>query len=275
MEDHSLPQAHASAPELAPPPAAPQRRFCPRCGTPWDPQWTDCPYCQRRAASAVMTAELAQEKDSIKAAIWLYGLLLAVSIVSICVALAIQEELGFVGDVVATICFAVIVLAFFLGCRRVVTGAFTTLGPKRWLIAAPLLAVGTFALATAAVKAMHLFLGMKELQYLPDFQHAGFGLGMATLLVAVAPAVSEETAFRGIIFGLLSRVLSRWETIFVTAGMFAILHLSIMSLPHLFILGVVLAWLRARTGSIYSGMILHFTHNLCCLLMEQAGGKIW
>ena len=58
------------------------------------------------------------------------------------------------------------------------------------------------------------------------------------------------------------------EAILVSAIMFAGLHLSPITFPHLIIMGSALAWLQVRTGSIYPGMVLHFCHNLWCCLAE-------
>ena len=79
----------------------------------------------------------------------------------------------------------------------------------------------------------------------------------------------EELAFRGFIQSSLMRVLGTYESVFVSALMFGILHLSIPSMPHLFLIGVVLGWLRVRTGSLYPGMLMHLTHNLLVVLAER------
>jgi membrane protease YdiL (CAAX protease family) len=51
--------------------------------------------------------------------------------------------------------------------------------------------------------------------------------------------------------------------------------MSIPSLPHLLILGVVLGWLRVKTGSLYPGMLLHFSHNFLVILSERTGSLPW
>jgi membrane protease YdiL (CAAX protease family) len=79
-------------------------------------------------------------------------------------------------------------------------------------------------------------------------------------------------AFRGIIQPTFLRVLGANETIVVTAMMFGILHLSVPSMPYLVLLGIVLGWLRQRTGSLYPCFVLHFCHNLLALLVEYWGG---
>lgn len=75
------------------------------------------------------------------------------------------------------------------------------------------------------------------------------------------PAVVEELAFRGVIQGALGRVLRMGEAVAVAALMFMILHLMPLSFPHLFLIGLAAGWLRARSGSLYPPMLLHFLHN--------------
>jgi membrane protease YdiL (CAAX protease family) len=87
-------------------------------------------------------------------------------------------------------------------------------------------------------------------------------------MVAVQPAIFEELAFRGVILAGVQHVLSPMESVVVSALMFMIIHLAVPSFPHLFVLGLALGWLRVHTGSLYPGMLLHFTHNLLCIVFE-------
>ena len=48
--------------------------------------------------------------------------------------------------------------------------------------------------------------------------------------------------------------------------LFGLAHGLILSLPVLAVFGGALAWIRARTGSIYPGMILHSLFNLFALV---------
>ena len=67
-------------------------------------------------------------------------------------------------------------------------------------------------------------------------------------------------------------MLGARQSLFVTALMFGILHLSFVSLPHLFVMGLALGWLRMRTGSLLPGMALHFCHNFFAVAQETNGG---
>ncbi|HYE31894.1 MAG TPA: CPBP family intramembrane glutamic endopeptidase [Methylomirabilota bacterium] len=142
-----------------------------------------------------------------------------------------------------------------------------------WLLAAMLLATPTYVAAHFTVEWL-VALGIQDVNYLLIFQEEGYGLGWAVLLVCVQPAIVEEVAFRGVVQGSLNGVLGSRQALWVSALMFAILHLSIPSLPHLLALGLVLGWFRNRTNSLVPGMFLHFTHNLLVILHE-AGEIPW
>jgi sodium transport system permease protein len=81
------------------------------------------------------------------------------------------------------------------------------------------------------------------------------------LLLALMPAVCEETSFRGLIFsGLLSN--SRpWKAILLTAFFFGVFHLSLHRFLPVFLIGIVATYLVWKSGSIFTGMLLHMLVN--------------
>jgi ABC-2 type transport system permease protein/sodium transport system permease protein len=87
-------------------------------------------------------------------------------------------------------------------------------------------------------------------------------------VMAVVPAVVEELSFRGYLFtALLGRGGRPWRAIFSSAALFSLFHLlvtdalAVERLPPSLLLGVVLAWLCYRSGSVVPGMVLHALHN--------------
>jgi ABC-2 type transport system permease protein/sodium transport system permease protein len=86
----------------------------------------------------------------------------------------------------------------------------------------------------------------------------------------LVPAVFEEFCFRGFLFGALRTTLSGWATVLVTAALFGVFHELLFPgrLLATMLLGVLLGWVRLRTGSVYPGMLLHALHN--CLLLTIA-----
>ncbi len=81
------------------------------------------------------------------------------------------------------------------------------------------------------------------------------------LLMAVVPAICEELAFRGFIFGGLVRNNSPVRAVLVTAFMFGISHGVLQQSISATFMGVFLGWVALRTGSVLPGILIHFGNN--------------
>ncbi len=85
---------------------------------------------------------------------------------------------------------------------------------------------------------------------------------IATLAGAVLVApFCEEIFFRGYLFGGLLRGMRVWQAVLVSALLFAVAHGDIGSFVLLFVIGIVLAVMRWRLGSIWPGMAVHALNN--------------
>jgi ABC-2 type transport system permease protein/sodium transport system permease protein len=91
----------------------------------------------------------------------------------------------------------------------------------------------------------------------------GLPIWLILLSLAVVPAVCEEFFFRGFLFAALRSAISGWQTIVATAILFGLFH-EVLG-PGRFVssacLGLVLGWVRLRTGSVLPCMLLHMLHN--------------
>jgi len=251
------------------PPVVHAIRFCGACGEPWQPDWTECPICAARRQRAVPPDTFMVEKRAIVSSIALYMALLAVSLITISYFLISKAQYSLTAEFVEVSAMVLIVTFWCLFGLSRLREPLRIVPPVKWFGIAALCAVPTFLIAHVTVSALERFIAEPAHQYMDPYRSAGFGFGLAVLMVCVQPAVFEELAFRGFIQGSLLHVLSAREAILVSAGMFAILHLSIPSIPHLFLIGAVLGWLRVRTGSLYPGMIMHFTHNFLVIAVEH------
>ena len=90
---------------------------------------------------------------------------------------------------------------------------------------------------------------------------------LVLITLALAPGVCEDFFFRGLLLGALRRVLSPTGTVVATALLFGLFHVIAGNvftperfLPSAF-LGLVLGWVRLRTGSVLPSMLLHAIHN--------------
>lgn len=94
------------------------------------------------------------------------------------------------------------------------------------------------------------------------------GFGASILVIAVAPAVLEETIFRGLLQGRLMALLGRFGGLFVTAAAFAIVHGQPAVLPIHLSLGLYLGWLRERADSLLPCILMHFLYNGTLVWLE-------
>ncbi|MCG8651302.1 MAG: ABC transporter permease subunit [Pirellulales bacterium] len=94
-------------------------------------------------------------------------------------------------------------------------------------------------------------------------------------LMALVPAICEELAFRGFIFGGLVREKGRLRAVVVTALMFGISHGVLQQSIAATIMGVLLGWVALRTGSVLPGILIHFTNNALSVSMERIASSRW
>jgi sodium transport system permease protein len=95
------------------------------------------------------------------------------------------------------------------------------------------------------------------------------------LLMALVPAVCEELAFRGFIFGGLVREKGKLRAVIVTALMFGISHGVLQQSIAASMMGLVLGWITLRTGSILPCILIHFTNNALSVSLDRIAGSSW
>jgi len=91
------------------------------------------------------------------------------------------------------------------------------------------------------------------------------GLLAQLFWIAIVPGLLEELLCRGALFTAAQTLAFGKGTIVITATVFAFLHglngLWLLELPHRFVLGLLLGWLRARSGSVWPCVTAHMLHN--------------
>jgi membrane protease YdiL (CAAX protease family) len=125
--------------------------------------------------------------------------------------------------------------------------------------------VGGLVLATL-VQLSELFLPVpKSLPIDTMFRSPMLAYVTSVFGVLVAP-LFEEVYFRGLMFPSVREGLGELASIFITAAAFALLHGSQLAfawaamLP-LFIVGIVLTWVRAQLKSVAASWTMHVTYN--------------
>ena len=103
-----------------------------------------------------------------------------------------------------------------------------------------------------------------------DSSRAGAFVAFFLVVTFVAPAV-EELTYRGL--GVF--LLQPWGSVLaivLTGSLFGAAHGLIVALPVLTVFGIVVAWLRVRTDSIFPGMALHAAFNGIALIAAVSTG---
>jgi membrane protease YdiL (CAAX protease family) len=162
-----------------------------------------------------------------------------------------------------------IILGVVLAIARGLAPA--TLGlvrPSSWARAAGRIATALVSIwVIGAVLNVFLEAG-KEQGLVPN----GWDSGRAAPFVAnfvvvagVAPVV-EELTYRGLGFAAVRDAFGNGAAVVVTALAFGLAHGLFVALPVLTIFGLILAWVRLTTGSIYPTIALHALFNGIALI---------
>jgi membrane protease YdiL (CAAX protease family) len=145
-----------------------------------------------------------------------------------------------------------------LGARR----AFALYRPASWRRAG-LIALGAFVAMWLAAGILDSIFNASEEQGLDPPRITADDVPpflVNVILIAVLVPIIEELLFRGVGYTLLEQ-FGTWAAIVLTAIMFALVHGFVEGIPVFFAIGVGLAFVRSRTGSIYPCMIMHGAFN--------------
>jgi len=138
-----------------------------------------------------------------------------------------------------------------------------------------LLSVAVVALGILINILYELLLGGAESQTSTEaLTESGLGMAYLVILAVIVAPIAEETFFRGFIFtGISKRWGYSWGVV-ISGALFAVAHVlnvalypsEAATLVPIFILGMLLAWLYKRTGSLWPCIFAHFAYNSLALL---------
>lgn len=87
------------------------------------------------------------------------------------------------------------------------------------------------------------------------------GMIMYVVQIAFIPALIEEFALRGVIMQPLRKYGDRFAIV-MSAIVFALMHGNMVQAPFAFIAGIAIGYFVIATGSIWTGVLIHFANNL-------------
>jgi len=164
--------------------------------------------------------------------------------------------------------YAMILAIVLFIARGLAPATLGLVRPASWAKAAGRVATALVSIwVIGAVLNVFLEAG-KEQGLVPD----GWDSGRAAPFVAnfvvvagVAPVV-EELTYRGLGFAAVRNAFGNGAAVVVTALAFGLAHGLFIALPVLTIFGLILAWVRLTTGSIYPTIALHALFNGIALI---------
>jgi sodium transport system permease protein len=103
---------------------------------------------------------------------------------------------------------------------------------------------------------------------------SGGSTWIIVLVMAFVPAVVEELTFRGFILSGLRHIGSRRQAIVISSIFFALSHgAAVQQAINAGLLGLLLGFLAVQSGSIFTGMAYHATHNAAALILPSLVGE--
>ena len=152
----------------------------------------------------------------------------------------------------------------FLGFRR------TSLWSAMWL---PLIAL-SIGLTTTGVYALLMEgLGIDVLVPDQNLEEIGGLEGLARAptfaIVGLIAPFGEEVFFRGFLLAALVPLIGGLRGAIVSSAIFSAAHLQVGTLFPIFVMGMLLAWLYLRTGSIWPSFAAHAAQNLLALIFLE------
>lgn len=94
-----------------------------------------------------------------------------------------------------------------------------------------------------------------------------FELILVVIVVAIVPAITEETMFRGFIQRSFELKLKKYIAAIVTALFFSLYHFNPYGILPLFILGSFFGFAAYKSKSLLIPMLLHFLNNFTAVIL--------
>ena len=109
---------------------------------------------------------------------------------------------------------------------------------------------------------------------IPDYSiktpNGPFGVVVTLVGTAIIPPLTEEFAMRGIVMGSLRKYGDKFAIV-SSAILFGLMHGNIRQIPFAFVVGLILGYAVIKTGSLWTGVAIHFLNNLFASVLTMLG----
>ncbi len=136
-----------------------------------------------------------------------------------------------------------------------------------------LIAYGTIAvlgslIVNYSVTWLNQSLFSREMYYYGLYSKHRYGKELMVFSIAVMPALFEELGYRGYLLQNLLHIVDKKQAMFITAFLFAIIHMSFISLFWLIPFALLLGYVRVKENTLWYGVFMHFCFNLTVCVLE-------
>lgn len=106
-----------------------------------------------------------------------------------------------------------------------------------------------------------------QMELIEQVLSQNLGLAFSIFVMAITPAICEEILFRGYIQRNAERSLGVWGGILFSGIIFGFFHLRLTQVVPLSMLGVYMAYITWRSGSLWPAILVHFVNNAAAVAM--------
>ncbi len=96
----------------------------------------------------------------------------------------------------------------------------------------------------------------------------GYGV-LSILILAVLAPVTEETLFRGLVYGNLKTAMPKWLAVAISSVVFGLMHGQILWIAYTAVLGAFFCIVVDRYKTLLAGILLHMSFNAGSFLVQQ------
>lgn len=143
--------------------------------------------------------------------------------------------------------------------------------PKGNVLGFILLGIGFCGFANISVSyggALFDSLGFPSYNYPSSENAAGiFGFLLTVISTAVIPPLTEEFAFRGAVLGELKKHGEGFALI-TSSVLFGLMHRNFIQIFFAFLVGLILGFIRIKTGSIWVSIAVHALNNFLAVICD-------
>lgn len=242
---------------------------CPRCQVEVIANARFCQSCGLRFEIRASVEEESRSLAGVGSVMTLYFIMLGV-----CAVLKFSDiEASFKVLNIVEFILCGTILVFALMNRKELVPVIFNRNIHWWLF--PVIAVGAIAANFGIGFLVDMLNRMNDdIFYEYMYEDTSNPLLWSVLSIAVQPAIFEELAFRGVMYNHLEKVMDTKAVLIVTGVLFAILHISPISIIWLLPFGILAAWMRKKSGHLWYGIVFHFFFNLT-YVMTEAWNRGW